>query len=100
MRKKFPYFFLVIISVIILYISFCFVYLLVMDIQPWGSTATTIFIIIYLLVFFLLVWSIYEAIRTDPGKVPLQWVHNIIIKGFYIESQAKKYCLICHVFKP
>jgi uncharacterized membrane protein YjfL (UPF0719 family) len=57
------------------FIYFSFIKLLVLDIHPWGETATVIFLIVYHIIFLLLVWSMIEAIRKDPGKVPSQWVY-------------------------
>jgi hypothetical protein len=74
LRKKFPYFFLVMISLILIFIYVCFVKLLVLDLHPFPDVFTVIFIVFYHLVIVLLVWSIVEAIRRDPGKVPIQWV--------------------------
>jgi palmitoyltransferase len=44
----------------------------------------------------LQLWSLIKTMMTDPGVVPPYW-------GFYIgdaESKRKRYCLMCHVFKP
>lgn len=44
----------------------------------------------------LLVWSIVATTTTDPGKQPVFW-------GFYMDepqNRRKRYCLICHLFKP
>jgi len=76
LRKKFPYFFLVMISLILIFIYICFVKLLVIDLHPFGNVLTVIFIVVYHIVLILLVWSIIEAIRRDPGKVPIQWVNH------------------------
>lgn len=73
-RKKTPYLFLIIISIIIIFIYFCIVKLLVLDIHPWTSFGTVFFLVVYNLIFLLLVWSMVQTIRTDPGRVPIQWV--------------------------
>jgi hypothetical protein len=57
-----------------IFITFSFAKLLVIDIHPFGDMGTTVFLIVYAIVFLLLAWSITQAIRRDPGKVPLQWV--------------------------
>ena len=57
-----------------LFIYFCIVKLLVIDMHPWESGSAIAFLIIYHIVFVLLVWSIVQTIRIDPGRVPLQWV--------------------------
>lgn len=41
-------------------------------------------------------WSLLTVILSDPGTVPLHW-------GFHVgdsESKRRRYCLMCHVFKP
>lgn len=73
-RKKHPYLFLIIITAIIVFIYFCVVVLLVLDIRPWTNVGTAFFLIVYNLIFILLIWSMVQTIRTDPGRVPLQWV--------------------------
>ncbi|OMJ77992.1 hypothetical protein SteCoe_22316 [Stentor coeruleus] len=45
---------------------------------------------------FMLLWSFFKAMLTDPGIVPPLW-------GFYMgdsENKRRRYCLMCHVFKP
>ena len=74
LRKKCPYFFLIIISLIIGFIYFCVVVLLVSGIRPWNDGSTGFFLVVYHLVFILLLWSMVQTIRTDPGRVPIQWV--------------------------
>lgn len=47
-------------------------------------------------VFALQQWSLITVIFADPGAVPLHW-------GFHVgdsESKRRRYCLMCHVFKP
>jgi len=73
-RKSCPYLFLIIISVIIVFLYICIVKLLLLDLHPWSSLGTIIFLVIYNIIFLLLLWSIIQTIRTDPGRVPLQWV--------------------------
>lgn len=93
LRKKCPYSFLIIIVAIIIFIYFCVIKLLILDIHPWSDTSTAVFLIFYNLIFVLLAWSIIQTIRTDPGRVPIQW-------GFGLNNPTRKYCLICHVYKP
>ena len=76
-RKKHPYLFLIVITGIIVFIYFAIVVLLVLDIHPWSNLGAAIFLIVYNIIFILLVWSIVQTIRTDPGRVPLQWVSMI-----------------------
>lgn len=47
-------------------------------------------------VFLMLVWSFVQSSMSEPGLVPPYW-------GFYMgdsEQKRKRYCLLCHVFKP
>lgn len=73
-RKKYPNLFLIIISAIIVFIYFCIVFLLTLSIRPFSNFGTALFLIVYNLIFILLIWSMVQTIRTDPGRVPLQWV--------------------------
>jgi palmitoyltransferase ZDHHC2/15/20 len=46
--------------------------------------------------FILLIWSLLQAMTTDPGQVPVFW-------GFHLgdpENKRRRYCLMCNVFKP
>jgi len=45
---------------------------------------------------FMLLFSFFQTIISDPGKVPLFW-------GFFLDDpdhKRRRYCLICHIFKP
>lgn len=45
---------------------------------------------------FMVVWSLLQAMLTDPGQVPVFW-------GFHLgdsENKRRRYCLMCNVFKP
>ncbi|KRX05905.1 Thioredoxin-like fold [Pseudocohnilembus persalinus] len=55
-----------------------------------------VYVVIFNILFFLLLWSMAQTMWTDPGKVPLYW-------GYFLdenENKKKRYCLICHIFKP
>ena len=55
-----------------------------------------VFLSTFHLSLFLLLWSFFKAMLTDPGIVPPLW-------GFYMgdsENKRRRYCLMCHVFKP
>ena len=80
-RKKYPYIFLIIIIAIIIFIYFCIVKLLVLDIHPWTPVGTIVFLIIYNVIFILLIWSIVQTIKTDPGRVPIQWVCLVLCRA-------------------
>ena len=52
--------------------------------------------VLFNIMFFMLLWSLIRTIISDPGKVPVFW-------GFFLddpESKKRRYCLICHIFKP
>ena len=80
LRKKCPYAFVIIIAAIIIFIYICVVKLLLLDIHPWSNGGTAVFLIIYNIIFLLLIWSIVQTIRTDPGRVPLQWVDSMLFR--------------------
>ncbi|EGR29094.1 hypothetical protein IMG5_163250 [Ichthyophthirius multifiliis] len=44
----------------------------------------------------MLLWSMTRTIISDPGKVPTYW--GVIMDD--PESKKRRYCLICHQFKP
>lgn len=54
------------------------------------------YLIIFHISMIMLLWSLLTTMFTDPGKVPLYW-------GYFLdpaESKNRRYCLICHIFKP
>lgn len=60
------------------------------------SFNSKIFLSIFHISTIMLIWSFIQAMITDPGTVPALW-------GFHMgnsDKYRKKYCLICHVFKP
>ena len=66
---------------IIVFLYVCIVKLLVLDLHPWSPVATVIFLVLYNIIFILLLWSMVQTIRTDPGRVPLQWVRRCRLRG-------------------
>lgn len=55
-----------------------------------------ILLVIFHLLFFMLLWSMVKSIIGDPGRVPIYW-------GFFAEeseNRRRRYCLLCHSFKP
>lgn len=53
-------------------------------------------LLVFHLVFAMQQWSLIVVIFAEPGAVPLHW-------GFHVgdmESKRRRYCLMCHVFKP
>jgi uncharacterized membrane protein len=81
---------------VILFISFnYFVYVVeyMLHIKPAPFIAL---LIIFHIFFCMLLWSMTKAIIGDPGRVPIYW-------GFFAEesqNQRRRYCLLCHSFKP
>lgn len=52
--------------------------------------------IVFHIVFGMLLWSMIRSICSDPGRVPIYW-------GFFLdekETKKRRYCLLCHSFKP
>lgn len=48
------------------------------------------------LLLFMFIWAIVTTIVVQPGSSEVFW-------GFYMtqtENRKKKYCLVCHIFKP
>jgi hypothetical protein len=64
------------ICVVIVFIYLTFVKLLIIDINPWNSVLSTIFLIIYHIFVILLIWSLTMTIKKDPGLVPIHWVNS------------------------
>lgn len=52
-------------------------------------------LIIFLIIFILVEWSYFATACTDPGRVPFYYGMSP-----EIQNQARKYCLLCHNFKP
>ena len=74
---------------------FTFAFKLYWPLVAESNSAFWILVIFHIL-FAMVVWSFTQAILTDPGQVPPYW-------GFYMgdpEHKRKRYCLMCHVFKP
>jgi len=60
------------------------------------SYVRVFYLVFFHLFFFMFVWSFIQTMITDPGRVPIHW-------GFHLddtEIKKKRYCLICHIFKP
>ena len=87
--------FCVISLVYYLYVFKVFLPLCHSDFNSADTTAVLLLLIFHLLLS-LQLWSLFQTMLTDPGQVPPYW-------GFYIgdaETKRKRYCLMCHVFKP
>lgn len=91
-RKLFgPHFLAVVLFIAFSYYVFVFEYML--HLRPsWWIIAVALFHIPLLMLF----WSMVRAIVSDPGRVPIYW-------GFFLdekETKKRRYCLLCHSFKP
>jgi hypothetical protein len=47
---------------------------MVIDISSWNTLSLVMFLTVYHISLLMLIWSLISTIRTDPGKVPHQWV--------------------------
>jgi hypothetical protein len=65
--------------------------------QPHGNYYSALLsLIIFHILYLMLLWSFIHSSISEPGVVPPLW-------GFYMgdsEHKRKRYCLLCHVFKP
>lgn len=75
--------------ILIVYLTFVF--------RPHSNTYKARFCLFFFhLLFGMLLWSFIHSSLSEPGVVPPLW-------GFYMgdsEHKRKRYCLLCHVFKP
>lgn len=68
-------------------------------ITPYSDDYYTAKMILWIpmqLAYMMMVWSMIRCVISDPGKVPIYW-------GVLMDDQEQKkrrYCLICHIFKP
>ena len=85
---KNPNFIGVIIALILVYLLFNYEFLF-----RENNVGVIFYIILFL--FLMAMWSYFAAAFTNPGPVPVFW-------GIYSEHQSgeRKYCLVCHNFKP
>ena len=86
-----PHFIGVVVVILLNYFIFTFMYML--DLKP---TAYIVLLAVFHFFFIMLVWSLLRSIFSDPGRVPIYW-------GFFAEeaeNRKRRYCLLCHSFKP
>lgn len=72
---------------------FVFVYEFMLMLKP---VSYLLLLLVFHLLFILLFWSMGRAILGDSGRVPIYW-------GFFAEeseNKKRRYCLLCHSFKP
>ncbi|KRW99554.1 hypothetical protein PPERSA_01200 [Pseudocohnilembus persalinus] len=70
-------------------------YLMIQDSRFHDFTDFVLFFLISAATF-MLYWSFFQTMLTDPGRVPTSW-------GFLLddpEHKKRRYCLKCHNFKP
>ena len=77
--------------------AFILIVYLTFVLQPHSNTYKARFCLFFFhLLFLMLLWSFIHSSLSEPGIVPPLW-------GFYMgdsEHKRKRYCLLCHVFKP
>lgn len=86
-----PHFVGVICFIVFNYFVFVYEYMVVL--RP---SAFIWLLVVFHVLFGLLGWSMGKAIGGDPGRVPIYW-------GFFAEeseNRKRRYCLLCHSFKP
>lgn len=88
-----------------LYLTIIFVYILVtyymMVFWNWiskfnFSPLSYSYLTLAHLLIFMVIWAMLTTIVVKPGSSEVFW-------GFYMtqtENRKKKYCLVCHIFKP
>lgn len=79
--------------IFILFNYFVFVVEYLINLRPAPFIAL---LIVFHVLFGLLLWSMIKSIISDPGRVPIYW-------GFFAEeneNRRRRYCLLCHGFKP
>jgi palmitoyltransferase len=100
MRKIIGYFFIAALFSILALIYYTFYWKLFFPRYLKEPSVKWILIVGHFL-FFMEIWCLVSVIFSEPGKVPPYWV--ISNQGFYQtneESRQKRYCMLCHVFKP
>jgi hypothetical protein len=94
-KKLSGYLFVIIAISAICITYYTFAYCLYLP-RAYESNGAALILGIFHVLFAMVVWSFVQAMITDPGQVPPYW-------GFYMgdpEHKRKRYCLMCHVFKP
>jgi palmitoyltransferase len=85
--------------IVLLYIAIGSVYYTFIHLyDPRSSPSTNSWVILILFHALLVLqqWALLAAIFSDPGQVPRYW-------GFRMgdaEAKRRRYCLMCHAFKP
>ena len=86
-----PHFFAVVLFISFNYYIFVVEYMVLLS--PSFKTAA---LVLFHLVFAMVLWSMFMSVFAEPGRVPIYW-------GFFLdekESKNRRYCLMCHGFKP
>lgn len=86
-----PHFIGVICFISVNYYVFVFLYMLGLKPGPYVGLLIGFHVLLL-----LLIWSMIKSVLGDPGRVPIYW-------GFFAEeseNRKRRYCLLCHSFKP
>ncbi|KAF5388519.1 hypothetical protein D9757_004693 [Collybiopsis confluens] len=95
-----------IVTFVLLLISFIAYSSQIFIIWPWYGRALSVELIILLLPFNLLVgmllWNYFLCLTVDPGRVPPAWKPDTHSDGFEVKKLTGKprYCRMCQSFKP
>jgi hypothetical protein len=73
-RKKVPFSFVIVILVIIVFEYFVNLKLVWLDHKPSSTAGIVIYLAVYHLCLFMLLWSMFKSMLSEPGKVPTFWV--------------------------
>ncbi len=80
----------------IIFNYYVFMFHFMSDLLNSHPAAGAFLVFFFHICFFLMFWSLIRAIISDPGRVPVYW-------GLFIDdpdNKKRRYCLICHIFKP
>lgn len=72
-----PYSFVIVILLILVFEYFVNLKLVWLDHRPSSTAGIVIYLIVYHLSLFMLLWSLFKSMMSEPGKVPTYWVRHI-----------------------
>lgn len=87
---------LVILTILFIYSEVMQTYTPMIKSIIYSASNVKLYLVTFHTFFIMLIWAFIRTMTTDPGLVPPLW-------GFYMgdsEQKRKRYCLMCHVFKP
>mmetsp|Transcript_27226 Transcript_27226/g.48926 ORF Transcript_27226/g.48926 Transcript_27226/m.48926 type:complete len:359 (-) Transcript_27226:107-1183(-) len=94
LKKTYGNFFVLLMYALLVACYYVYVVLILWPLSD--SPQVCIELILFHVIFVMQQWSLIAVIFSEPGSVPLHW-------GFHVgdsESKRRRYCLMCHVFKP